>query len=458
MFAIEHFHHLAYMAVGVAMLGIGASGALVAGLGAPRPPRAEAWLTRAALLTAASLVASPALVHLVPLDATRLAWDVATWPRLALMNALLAVPFASGALVTVLALTLEPERTGRLYGASFAGAGLGALLAVAILWVASPARALAMPAVVAAVGAMAAAGGRQEAGGASGAPLISRLPPPASRVLPWLALAGALLALVHPPWRLTITPYKGLPQVSAYPDARTVGERSSPVGWTAAVDAAAFRFAPGLSLGYRGLFPRQTALFVDGELAGAATWWGETPGAARMLDWLPTALPYATGPARRVLVIGAGGGLEVAGALAHGADHVTAVELSPDVVHFAGTAPSTAAPAGTVRWVVGDARSFVARSRDRFDLIVIGPGGAPGTAAAGVHALDQDFLHTVDAYAAYLDRLDGDGVLAVTRWLTVPPRAPVRVTLTAAEALRRGRTDALDDGRGLVVARSWGTA
>ncbi|MGH7676369.1 MAG: SAM-dependent methyltransferase, partial [Gemmatimonadales bacterium] len=122
------------------------------------------------------------------------------------------------------------------------------------------------------------------------------------------------------------------------------------------------------------------------------------------------------------------------------------------------TAPSTAAPAGTVRWVVGDARSFVARSRDRFDLIVIAPGGAPGTAAAGVHALDQDFLHTVDAYAAYLDRLDDDGVLAVTRWLTVPPRAAVRVTLTAAEALRAVRPDALDDGRGLVVARSWGTA
>ncbi|MGH7646049.1 MAG: spermidine synthase, partial [Gemmatimonadales bacterium] len=362
-----------------------------------------------------------------------------------------------GALVTVLALTLEPERAGRLYGASFAGAGLGAGLAVAILWFASPARALALPAAVAALGAIAATGhGTRDTGHVGLGSYVSRFPIPVSRLFGFLALAGTMLAFAHPPWRLTITPYKGLPQVAAYPEARRVAERTSPVGWVVALDAAAFRYAPGLSLGYRGEFPRQTALFVDGELAGAATWWRATPDAGRLLDWLPTALPYAIGRAPRVLVIGAGGGLEVAGALAHGADHVTAVDLSPDLVHLARSAPPAGGNADAVRWVVGDGRSFVARSRDRFDLIVIAPGGAPGTAAAGVHALDQDFLHTVDAYAAYLERLGDDGVLAVTRWLTVPPREPVRVILTAAEALRRREPAA--PARALVVARSWGTA
>ena len=457
MFAIEQFHHFAYMAVGVAMLGVGASGTLVAALGAAgsehRRARSFQW---AAILATAGLVASPALVHLVRLDATRLAWEASSWLRLTLVYALLALPFFLGGLTTLYALTLEPERPGRLYGASFVGAGLGTGLAVGILWIASPARALALPAIVAGLGAIATGHGKRDTGHAHVAPHVSRIPFPVSRLSAWLALACTLVVFAQPPWRLTITPYKGLPQVEAYPEARRVAERTSPVGWVVAVDAAAFRYAPGLSLGYRGAFPRQTALFVDGELAGAVTSWNATPGAGELLDWLPTALPFATGVVRRVLVIGAGGGLEVSNALAHGAERVTAVELSSDIVRLARAAPVAPNPAAEARvqWVAADARSYVARVRERFDLITIGPGAAFGTSAGGLHALDQDFLHTVDAYTADLERLGDEGVLAVTRWLTVPPREPVRVILTATEALRRlGPTE-----RGLVVARSWGSA
>jgi hypothetical protein len=154
-FAIEQFHHFAYMAIGVAMLGFGAAGTFLA-LAAPVRERAERWFTWAALLTPVALVASAALVHQVPLDATQLPWDVWEWPRLALIYLLLAAPFAVGASVVLLALTLEPERVGALYGASFLGAGLGAGLALAILWVALPERALAAPALAASVGAVAA--------------------------------------------------------------------------------------------------------------------------------------------------------------------------------------------------------------------------------------------------------------------------------------------------------------
>jgi hypothetical protein len=55
------------------------------------------------------------------------------------------------------------------------------------------------------------------------------------------------------PWRLELLPYKGLAQVSAFPKARAVAER--PARRVAvAVAAPAFRFAPGLSLGYHGEF------------------------------------------------------------------------------------------------------------------------------------------------------------------------------------------------------------
>jgi predicted membrane-bound spermidine synthase len=148
----------------------------------------------------------------------------------------------------------------------------------------------------------------------------------------------------------------------------------------------------------------------------------------------------------------------VANALAHGTRRVTAMELDPHLVELAqefGTLPSGPIAADSVTWVLGDARHHVARSRDSFDLVMIGPGGAIGTGAAGVHALGEDFLHTREAYAAYLDRLTEGGVLSITGWLTVPPRANVRVLLTAVDALRRVAPHHVSDG--VLVARSWGT-
>ncbi len=443
-FAIEHFHHFAFMAIGVAMLGFGASGTLMS-LVTPPPERAERWFVRAVLATPLALMASGALSPTIPLDVAQLPWDARGWPWLAALYLSLAFPFAVGALAVLLALTLEPKGAGRIYGASFVGAGAGAGLAVAVLWLVFPDRALALPALLAALGALLAAA-------------IGRW----GRVNTGLALAIVVVAATSmwiAPGRLEVSPYKALPQVEAYPAARRVAERSSPLGWVVAVEAEAFRYAPGLSLAYKGVFPRQTALLVDGDLAGArASWSG---GADALLDWLPSAIPYSMGGRSRVLVIGAGDGLQVKNALAHGASEVTAVELNADVVELAGwsragsEAEEQALGEGAVEWVIGDARSYAARTRQRFDLVVLGPGRGFGSAAAGVHALDEGFLNTVEAYETYLRRLDVDGVLAVTVWTTLPPRPGVRLILSAVEALRRLDPEAIADG--LVVARSWAT-
>src|SRR5687767_3657309 len=222
-FAVEHFHHVAYMAIGVAMLGIGASGTLVAALGGASPRGAHRWFPAAALSTAISLSVTPGLVQVVPLDLTQLAWSAQQWLRLGVVYLLLAVPFALGALTILLAITLENTRPGWIYGASFLGSGAGALIGVGLLWIAHPTRALAITAIIAALGAVVAASN-------------------GTRSTRWLVAATLTLGLaslfaLRPPWRLEVSPYKALRQVEAYPDSRRIAERTSPMGWVVAVRA-----------------------------------------------------------------------------------------------------------------------------------------------------------------------------------------------------------------------------
>ncbi len=441
-FAIEHFHHFAFMAIGVAMLGFGVSGTALALVRHLEPVRAQKWFIRSALLAAASLVLSPTLLHRIPLDATQIAIAPRELPWLAAAYLVAAFPFALGAAAVLLTLTIHREHLGRLYGASFIGSGFGATLALGTLWLMTPERALAVPSVIGALGGLLA---------------TERTRRHTTIVAGLLLLAVAGVCTTWPPWTFRITPYKELPQVEAFPNAERVAEYTSPVGWVTAVQAPAFRYAPGLSLAYRGAFPTQTALFVDGQIAGAAADWTGDTTAAALFDWLPTAAPYAVLYPRRVLVLGSGGGTEVWNVVVHGASSVTAVELQPDLVRLSRTRTSVP-PAWTGReivWRSGDARSFVSRTRDRFDLVSLAPGGGFGPAAGGVHALNEDFLHTVDAYGEYLELLNEGGVVAVTTWLRTPPRESVRIVLTAAAALRRFDERAVD--RGLIVLRSWGT-
>jgi len=397
-FSVQYFSHFAYAVISIAMLGGGASGTLLVLLRERvrgRERQAFAW-TAAAF--ACLLLACPIAAYRLPFEPTALAWSGKAWGALLLVALTLALPFFAGTAAVILAMLARPANTPMLYAANLAGSGSGALLALALL----------------------------------GLP---------------------------PPWVPRVSPFKALPQVEAYPEARRLGERWSPLGWVIAVGTPAFHYAPGLSLAYEANLPPQVAIFVDGELAGGATQGRGERANAEFLDWLPAAAAYRAAQPHRVLVIGSGPGLEILIALAHGARHVVAVELNPDVIALTRQALDSASDVyrdRRVELVVGDARSFVARTRERFDLVVLAPTEAFGTAAAGLHALAEDYLTTVQALRIYLRHLAPGGVLAMTRWVRTPPRDDVKMILTAGAALRAAGDTAV--GEHLVCLRSWAAA
>ena len=445
--AIVHWHHFAYMIIAVALLGFGAAGSVVAVFQTPLLAHFRWAFGGAALGFGVGAPLAFALAQSLPFNALEIAWDRAQLGWLFALYLVLSVPFFCAALALALAFRAHAERAGALYRMDLVGAGLGALGMVFLL------DALSLADALRAVGVLgAAAGGLVLLWGKAGR----------------LARGGALLAVcaglalpaaLPDHWlRPHPSPYKGLSLALTAPDARIVAERHGPLGWLAAVESprVPFRHAPGLSLMAPAGPPAQTGLFTDGGAPSAIT---RADADLRYLEAETAALPYHLVEQPRVLVLGAGGGAEVLRALRHGASAIDAVELNPDVLDVVRDV-LTGAPGGAwegenVRTHVADARSFAARSDEEWDLIQIALVDSFSAAAAGVHALDESLLYTVEAFETFLDRLAPGGVLAVTRWLKLPPRDSLRLLWTARRALEaRGVADPASH---LVMIRGWKT-
>ena len=446
LFSIEEWHHFAYMVIALALLGYGASGTFLSFTRARLLASFPAAFAASAGLFGVSAPAAFALARAVPLNTLEIVWDRGQQLSLALVYLILAVPFLCAATGIGLALARRRETIGRVYRADLVGAGCGAAGIVAALFVLPPAACLQG---IAGLGLTAAAFGCWDG---------TRRAWPA-------ALVGAALALpvLWPTEWATPrpSPYKGLSLALTVPGARVVAERSSPLGLLSVVASpdVPLRHAPGLSLGATMEPPAQLGVFTDGGALTAITRFDGDTAPLAYLDQRTAALPYHLLRRPRVLVLGAGGGGEVLLARLHRAPWIDAVEINRQMVDlvrrdFADFAGPLYAPADS-RVHVAEARRFVADAGSRFDLIQVALVDSFSAAAAGLQALDESTLYTVEAFETYLEKLAPGGFLALTRWLKVPPRDSLKLVDTARQALQRRGVD--DAARRLVLIRGWRT-
>jgi hypothetical protein len=168
------------------------------------------------------------------------------------------------------------------------------------------------------------------------------------------------------------------------------------------------------------------------------------------------ALPYAIRPGARALIIGPGGGWDVARALASGSRDITGVEINPIIAdtimrsRFSNLSGGLYLRPG-VHIYVEDGRSFVRRSSERYQVIQATLVDTWASTAAGAFALSENNLYTSDAFRDYLQHLTGDGVAAFTRWGLDPPRESLRLVSLAIDALAQlGEPEAW---RNVIVGR-----
>ncbi|MCS7314121.1 MAG: hypothetical protein NZ554_01505, partial [Bryobacteraceae bacterium] len=396
-FSVVFYYHFAFLAISIALFGLGAGGVFT------YARRVCGGL--AGLSTLAGLASVTTVVALAWLLTRREpgAWDLAA------VYFLSALPFFFAGAVVSLAISETIERVGRVYFFDLAGAAAGCLLLVPLLdLVGGPNTAL-VAALFFAVAAH----------------LWSLLSPDRSARRASAVLAIALVLSLLANWRwnlLDVRHAKGR-------DLARQQERF--VKWNS-FSRVALAGEPGSAM-----------IYIDADASTGVPWFDFdrlTEEDRREALRLGPSLPFLLRPGAKALILGAGGGWDVARALAAGSRDVTAVEINPII---ADTIMRRRFPHYSnglylrpeVRVVVEDARAFVRRSRERYQVIQATLVDTWAATAAGAYALSENSLYTVEAFREYLERLTDDGVLAFTRWGLEPPRESLRVVSLAATAL-----------------------
>jgi spermidine synthase len=446
LFAIIHSYHFASMMISLALLGFGMSGTCLAlGRRWLMPRFGVAYLANA-LLFGVLAIAAPLLARSLPFNVEELLWNPVEPLWLLLTYLVLTLPFLCAANAIGLALIVYRANAGRIYAADLAGAGLGSAVLLGLLYLVPPESAL-----------------RVVAGSGLAAALLAASVLAASAIRWQIAsLAGiGLLILLPGEWlRIEPGPYKPLSQALQVQGTRLIAERSSPMGRISVVESARvpLRHAPGLSLHSTAEPPTQLGIFTDGDNMDAITAATADPQRLEFLEQTTAALAYSIASPQSVLIVGAGGGLEILRALRFRATHIDAIEINAqhwqllreDFRDYSGRLleqPGVAAH-------VGDVRGFVSASHRHYDLIQLSLAGSAG-AGGGLGGLNEDYLDTVEAFRLYLAHLEPDGWLSITRWVQVPPRDALKLIATMVRALKQAGVR--DPAQRLLMIRSWQT-
>lgn len=447
-FSIAYGYHFAFLAMSLGLLGFGVSGTLLAlrpGWRLGLTGRKLGWLAAAASLAFAGgyLVGNN-----IPLDPYRVGWDPGQLPLLCLYLAVFALPFLLTGLIQGLPITSWPALAGRVYAASLIGSGLGALAALVALDHLTAPGALTGAAAAAAAAAVVLAG----AGGArtEGTRLLIVV-----SVVICIALSGVTAA--RPAWlNVRMSVYKPLPQLLQFPDAKLVLSETSSESLVDVVDSSSVHSAPGLSFGYQGVMPEQSAAVVDGDRVIPLTPVDQL--GPEFLQALPSSLAYRLRPGAGVLVLDPGAGLEVAAALDGRARSVTAIEGNSLLARL--LRGPLAERTGRVfedprvKLVGASPRAYLAGTTGDFDVISLALSENRRSVTAGAFSLSENFLMTREAFDTYFSRLRPNGLLVVHRWLQLPPTEELRAASLLVESLQSAGGDA---GLHIVAVRSFST-
>ncbi|MGQ9492765.1 MAG: hypothetical protein ACUVR2_03240 [Anaerolineae bacterium] len=471
LFAVTQWYHFAFISVSVALLGFGASGTWLTlrplESGNQQSPKGSSSqkqgyaimgrLATNAFFFSLSILVAYLAMNYVPFDSYRIALEQRQLLYLALYYPALILPFFFAGLCIGLSLAAWPRRANTLYAANLVGSATGSLLVLALVPLLGGTGAVISASLLGLVATLSFSLGTVSLP-KSWQECARR---PVSCILCPVLLAFVLIMLLHTPtwFALRLSPYKTLSISLLFPDARLVFSRWNAFSRVDVVESTGIHSAPGLSLSFTASLPKQLGLLIDGANLSPITC-VQSPSDERFLHYLPTTLAYQLRPRARALVIEPRGGLDLLTALSNGASSVVALESNSLVVQAVREQMDECSTAvyddSRVTVVLEEARSYLRRSKEQFDVIQLSLSDTYQPVISGAYSLSESYAYTVAAFIEYLNHLREEGILVITRWVQSPPTEELRACALVAEALQRAGIG--DPSQRVVAFRTWSTA
>jgi len=412
LFSVVLFYHFAFLAISIALLGLGAGG-VFAHL-RKQDLKSKELRVIASTCAGLSAVAIPFALEVVLHVPVSLNLTGGNFLRLTVIYLVSAVPFFLTGLQFSVIFARMPGSIARLYGADLVGGALACIAIVPLLnWIGGP-NAVLFSALVAAIAALV------------WAPNIAMK----KRTGTLAVFVLLVIGLNHSGKVADIVWAKGIRRQNVEfarwnAISRVEVDRQQDGARIVVIDADANTFIMNAD-------PRQ---------------WDGSEWQRRLMS-SPPAIVNVLRPRGEYAIIGPGGGVDVLRAVANGSPDVTGIEINPiiatdimrgryaDFAYHLYQRPE-------VHIHVSDGRSFIRNAEQQFDVVQMTLVDTWASTAAGAFALSENSLYTTEAFIEYFKHLKPDGLIAITRWEFQQPREALRVVSVAMNALHElGVTDA----------------
>jgi Spermine/spermidine synthase domain len=385
-FSVIHFYYFAFLIVSTALFGYGFSGVFLSVSQTVKKLPTKPLVFWTSLFFSVTVVTCYRLILLIPLGISHLAEPV-QWIYLALNYLLLSVPFFFSGLTIGVLLSAFPDRIHRLYFADLLGAGIGCFAIVGLIPVLGGSGTILFAAILAAISGCFFAESRKS-----------------------LVLSIAIIAICALPLpnAENLFPVAGKSEKRYFHDSIEQGKVLF-TGWSpgSRIDVVTDSLHAGQGA---------ATIWIDG---GTCQSFMRPFGLSRNWENDNVTIAYHLLERPSVMIIGPGGGVDVAESLRAGARKITAVELDPLIAKMVRTTFNDFI--GGIYWrpkvhlFNEEGRSFIRRSTERFDLIEQKNNSHPMAVATGALNLTETYLLTKEAFAEYLDHLRPDGILLIKR-------------------------------------------
>lgn len=427
LFSIMQWYHFAFMVVSIALFGIAAAGTFLS----IKKIQDKDILFNCSLLFSLSVVIGFFILNKITFDPYTAMLNFFEIFKLLFYYILLGLPFFFLGIIIVYSFSKHQKDSGKIYFYNLLGSALGTLVALPLISFFN----VKLIFIIGIIGLI------------SSLFFINKIKIKFFNINKRLVvyfLIIIFIILLFVPFKINISEYKELNLALNFPNSESLLTKYNSFSRVDVVNSSFTRYAPGLSPSFKGKLPAQLGVLVDGGNMNVIS----SDKNTGFIDYLPNSVAYKLTKNPKVLVINAGAGLDVLSAL-HYNSTVTALETNPIIIDllrdkykdFSGNIYSK------VDVHLQEGRSFI-KGNEKYDIIILSMAGNVLSSSAGLTSLSENYLLTVEAFEDYLNSLNENGILVITRWLLYPPRESLKLFSLALEVVEK---------ENIVMFRSWTT-